>query len=123
MTVMLKRTPKGKILEYLEELIKRRVLSDEWTDLIDETIMTLKEQDGWIPVEKELPKSMANKVIVYAEHEDLISRIGYAHYERHKEGPVWYDLETHEPFINEGYTVTHWMRMPKSPEGETLILS
>ena len=96
---------------FCEQVLKRDALA------------LLKEQPHWISVEKRLPKSMANKVIVYAEHEDLVSRIGYGHYERHKEGAVWYDLETHEPFINDGYTVTHWMRMPKSPDGEELILS
>lgn len=83
----------------------------------------LKEQPHWIPVEERLPKSMANKVIVYLQHEDYVPEIGYGHYEKYKGEEMWYNLETDEQFIKRGYKVTHWMPMPKSPEGEKLILT
>ena len=77
----------------------------------------------WIPVGKRLPKSMANKVIVYLQHEDYVPHIGYGHYEKYNGVETWYDLENNEEFSERGYTVTHWMPMPKSPEGEILVLS
>lgn len=82
----------------------------------------LKKQPHWIPVEERLPKSMINKVIVYVQHEDLASRIGFGHLEKYHGVGTWWDLERDEPFIKHGFTVTHWMPMPKSPDGERLIL-
>ena len=82
----------------------------------------LKEQPKWIPVTERKPRSMANKVIVYLQHEDLVPYIGYGHYEKFKGEEMWYDLENDEQFIKRGYTVTHWMPMPKSPDGEILAL-
>ena len=111
-----------KICPYDKDFAKGACWVRLCCDAIELLKEQLKEQPHWIPVKERLPKSMANKVIVYLQHEDLVSHIGYGHYERHKDGPVWYDLETHEPFINYGYTVTHWMPMPKSPEGEELCL-
>lgn len=83
----------------------------------------LKEQPQWIPAEERLPKSMINKVIVYVQHEDLASRIGFGHFEKYHGVGTWWDLERDEPFIKHGFTVTHWMPIPKSPYGEELILS
>lgn len=83
----------------------------------------LKEQPHWIPAEERLPKSMINKVIVYVQHEDLASRIGFGHFEKYHGVGTWWDLERDEPFIKHGFTVTHWMPIPKSPYGEELILS
>ena len=77
----------------------------------------------WIPVSERLPRSMANKVIVYLQHEDYVPYIGYGHYEKFHGEEMWYDLENNEQFSKRGYTVTHWMSMPKSPEGEILVLS
>ena len=82
----------------------------------------LKEQE-WISVKERLPKSMANKVLVYLQHEDLVDQIGYGHYEKFKGKEMWYDLEHDEQFSKRGYTVTHWMPLPKSPKGERLALS
>ena len=76
----------------------------------------------WIPVTERKPKSMANKVIVYVEHEDLNPQIGYGHYEKFQGVEMWYNLETQEQFSEHGYTVTHWMPMPKSLDGKRLIL-
>ena len=76
----------------------------------------------WIPVTERKPKSMANKVIVYVEHEDLNPQIGYGHYEKFQGVEMWYNLETQEQFSKHGYTVTHWMPMPKSLDGKRLIL-
>lgn len=76
----------------------------------------------WIPVSERLPRNMANKVIVYLQHEDLVSKIGYGHYEKYKGVETWYDLERDAPFSKDGYTVTHWMPMPLSPDGEKLAL-
>ena len=36
--------PVGEVLKYLEELMNRRVLSDEWTDLIERASELLKEK-------------------------------------------------------------------------------
>jgi len=93
-----------------------------WYATIRKAVDLLKEQE-WIPVDERLPKSMANKVIVYLEHEDLVSEIGYGHYEKFNGVEMWYNLETGEQFSKRGYIVTHWMPMPKSPNGEKLILS
>lgn len=91
--------------------------------LVGDVLDLLKEQPHWIPVEERLPKSMANKVIVYLQHEDYVPQIGYGHYEKYNGEEMWYNLETDEQFIKRGYKVTHWMPMPKSPEGEKLILT
>ena len=76
----------------------------------------------WIPVSERKPKSIANKVIVYVEHDDLNPQIGYGHYEKFQGVEMWYNLETQEQFSKYGYTVTHWMPMPISPEGKKLCL-
>ena len=90
---------------------------------IADMVKLLKEQQPkWIPVSERKPKSMANKVIVYLEHEDLTPMVGYGHFERFQGEEMWYDLETCEQFSKHGYTVTYWMPMPKSPDGKTLIL-
>ena len=85
-------------------------------DIVDDALALLKEQK-WIPVTERLPKSMANKVIVYIQHEDLVPYIGYGHYENYHGRSTWYNLENNEEFSERGYKVTHWMPMPKSPEG------
>jgi len=90
--------------------------------ICSDALELLKEQPQWIPAEERLPKSMINKVIVYVQHKDLASRIGFGHFEKFHGVGTWWDLERDEPFIKHGFTVTHWMPMPKSPEGETLVL-
>lgn len=76
----------------------------------------LKEQDErWIPVTERLPKSIANKVLVYVQHEDYVGYIGYGHYEKYKGQEMWFDLEHDEEFSKRGYTVTHWMETPMPP--------
>ena len=44
-----------------------------WCATIRKAVTLLKEQEGnrWISVTERLPKSMANKVIVYLQHGDL----------------------------------------------------
>lgn len=101
-----------KNVEYKDKMF--RALENDWNKLRDET--------RWIPVSERLPKSMANKVIVYLQHEDLAPYIGYGHYEKYQGEEMWYDLENDEQFSKRGYTVTHWMPMPKSPDGEKLTL-
>lgn len=71
---------------------------------------------GWISVKDRLPKSMANKVLVWLEHEDLRGYIGYGHYEKFMGEEMWYDLEHGERFDKRGYIVTHWMPLPEPPE-------
>lgn len=73
---------------------------------------------GWISVKERLPKSIANKVLVYVEHEDLVGYIGYGHYEKYKGVEMWYDLEHNEQFTKRGYAVTHWMPLPEPPKEE-----
>lgn len=92
-------------------------------ELTKDALELLKEQPHWIPAEERLPKSMINKVIVYVQHKDLASRIGFGHFEKYHGVGTWWDLERDEPFIKHGFTVTHWMPIPKSPYGEELILS
>lgn len=70
---------------------------------------------GWVSVKDRLPKSMGNKVLVWLEHEDYVGYIGYGHYEKHKGGEAWYDLEHNEQFAKRGYSVTHWMPLPEAP--------
>ena len=43
------------VIEHLNTLMDRRVLSDEWTDMIGRAVELLKEQPHWIPVEERLP--------------------------------------------------------------------
>lgn len=116
-----------KVMGWLEGLT-----FDDWRDCYSDSEVSntakaalelLKEQPKWIPVTDRLPKSMANKVIVYLQHDDLVPQIGYGHYEKFQGEEMWYNLETDEQFTKRGYTVTHWMPMPKSPEGEKLALS
>ena len=85
-------------------------------------VLELLKEQLWIPVSERKPKSMANKVIVYLEHEDFTPMIGYGHFERYQGEEMWYDLEHGEQFSKHGYTVTYWMPMPKSPDGKTLNL-
>lgn len=85
--------------------------------------LELLKDRRWIPVSERLPKSMENRVIVYLQHEDYAPYIGYGHYEKFLGEEMWYDLENNTQFSKRGYTVTHWMAMPDSPEGETLALS
>ena len=76
----------------------------------------LKEQDKrWIPVTERLPRSIANKVLVYVQHEDYVGYIGYGHYEKYKGQEMWFDLEHNEEFSKRGYHVTHWMETPMPP--------
>ena len=107
---VLKLTHKNSITVTIPKLTAERAVS------------MLKEQE-WISVEERLPKSMANKVLVYLQHDELVSYIGYGHYEKFKGEEMWYDLENNEQFSERGYTVTHWMPLPESPNGERLTLS
>ena len=91
-------------------------------EMCHDAIALLKEHE-WIPVEKRVPTSMANKVLVYLTHEDYVDCIGYGHYEKFQGHELWYDLESNQQFSVRGYTVTHWMPMPLSPNGEKLLLS
>lgn len=84
-----------------------------------ERIAIMSEHGLWIPVEERLPKSMANKVLVWLEHDDFVGKMAYGHYEKYKGVEEWYDLELLEPFSNEGYRVSYWMEAPEPPkEGE-----
>lgn len=83
---------------------------------IDDAIALLEEQEErWIPVTERLPRSMANKVIVYVQHEDYVGYIGYGHYEKYKGQEMWFDLDHDEEFSKRGYHVTHWMETPMPP--------
>lgn len=84
--------------------------------LRQDALELLKEQDErWIPVTERLPRSIANKVLVYVQHEDYVGYIGYGHYEKYKGQEMWFDLEHYEEFSKRGYTVTHWMETPMPP--------
>lgn len=121
----------SELVERMAELLKEREeFGEELNNAVelvrkkDEKVKELlKEQPQWIPAEERLPKSMINKVIVYVQHKDLASRIGFGHFEKYHGVGTWWDLERDEPFIKHGFTVTHWMPIPKSPYGEELILS
>ena len=81
-----------------------------------DALALLKEQDErWIPVTERLPRSIANKVLVYVQHEDYVGYIGYGHYEKYKGQEMWFDLEHYEEFSKRGYHVTHWMETPMPP--------
>ena len=84
-------------------------------NMVADACNLLKEQ-RWIPVTERLPKSMANKVIVYVQHEDYVGYIGYGHYEKYKDIDDWFDLgNPGEKFSDRGYHVTHWMESPMPP--------
>jgi hypothetical protein len=85
-----------------------------------ERIKELEAAQQWISVKDRLPRSMANKVLVYVQHEDLVGYIGFGHYEKFNGEEMWYDLERGEQFAKNGYIVTHWMPLPEPPkEGST----
>ena len=108
---------------YMGEIDRSYMIPMKCKEIImRDALELLKEQPKWIPVTERKPKSMANKVIVYVEHEDLNPQIGYGHYEKFQGVEMWYNLETQEQFSEHGYTVTHWMPMPKSLDGKRLIL-
>lgn len=71
---------------------------------------------SWISVKDRLPDSMANKVLVWLEHEDSVGYIGFGHYEKFNGAETWYDLEHAEPFARHGYYVTRWMPLPEPPK-------
>lgn len=81
---------------------------------------TLTPQTEWVSVEERLPESIVNKVLVYCEN----GYIGYGHYEKYQGEETWYNLENGEPFSSWSlqnclpYKVTHWMPLPKPPEGK-----
>lgn len=72
----------------------------------------------WISVNDKLPTSIANKVLVWLEHEDLNGHLGFGHYEKYKGQEIWYDIEHNEAFSIRGYAVTHWMPLPEPPTGD-----
>lgn len=72
----------------------------------------------WISVDESLPENMTNKVIVCCKN----GYVGFGHYEDYNGVKEWYNLESQEPFKawndeededDDGYTVTHWMSLPK----------
>ena len=97
---------------YTHELLKA---VDKLIEEQEERIAIMSE-GGWIPVEKRKPKSMANKVLVFLQHEDLVGYIGFGHYEKFHGEELWYDLEHNAQFAQRGYTVTHWMELPEQPK-------
>ena len=103
----------------IEILQNNQHTSPSW-EAIGMAIEALKEQQPkWIPVDEKKPKSMANKVLVYLDHEDLVGYIGFGHYEKFQGEEMWYDLEHNEQFSKRGYTVTHWMPLPEPPKDDT----
>ena len=107
---------------YCQKCPKRHTGCCEYC-LMRDALSLLEAMPKWVSVEKDKPKSMANKVIVYLEHDEYVSQIGYGHFEKYNGVEEWYNLETGEPFSKRGYRVTKWMPMPLSPEGSKLILS
>lgn len=81
-----------------------------------ERIAELEAVQQWISVKDRFPRSMANKVLVYVQHEDLVGYIGFGHYEKFHGEEMWYDLERGEQFAKNGYIVTHWMPLPEPPK-------
>lgn len=110
-----------KLIKHFEHLLNAakgnyQDFVDLTVDVGEEILFLLKEQEErWIPVTERLPRSMANKVLVYVQHEDYVGYIGYGHYEKYKGQEMWFDLEHDEEFSKRGYTVTHWMEMPMPP--------
>ena len=111
----------GSFVECCESDRYMHQLLESVLDVIEEQEerIAIMSEGGWISVEERLPKSMANKVLVWLEHDDLIGQIAYGHYEKYDGEETWYDLEHLEPFSDRGYRVTHWMESPEPPkEGE-----
>jgi len=101
----------------IEDLKKVFKKNTEHFESINMAINALSRQEQkWIPVTESLPKSIANKVLVFLDHDDFIGYIGFGHYEKYHGTEIWYDLEHNEPFSDRGYTVTHWMPLPDEPE-------
>ena len=99
--------------EQIDRLLEENASNAEMAEGLKEL---LKEQEErWIPVTERLPRSIANKVLVYVQHEDYVGYIGYGHYEKYKGQEMWFDLEHDEEFSKRGYTVTHWMETPMPP--------
>ena len=67
----------------------------------------------WIPCAEQVPKSVANRVLVAFSGE---TRICFGHYEKYNGEETWFNLESCMPFDCEGLKVTHWMPLPEPPE-------
>lgn len=105
----------------MARLIDADYAIDLYNDISDNLKIALDKcptVGGWISVKDRLPKSMANKVLVWLEHEDRVGYIGFGHYEKYKGQEIWYDLEHNEAFSIRGYVVTHWMPLPAPPKEE-----
>ena len=87
-----------------------------YTNVVLDEIRSAPTVGGWISVEDELPRSVANKVLVWLEHEELVGYIGFGHYEKYKGQEIWFDLENNDAFSARGYKVTHWMLLPEAPK-------
>ena len=72
----------------------------------------------WVRCEDELPKSVANKVLVFCDSEDRYPYVGFGHYEKYDGKETWYNLENGKPFTEWEYTVTHWMPLPEPPKDD-----
>lgn len=115
------------VYDWLDELATRPQLirehySDSEISSFAKMALDALRKPSWIPVTERLPRSMANKVLVYLQHEEYVPYIGYGHYEKFKGEEIWYDLENNVPFSERGYTVTHWLPVPESSDGEELVL-
>jgi hypothetical protein len=104
----------------IEEMVK--VPGNQWNTKTFgkalEKVPTVEPKLGWISVKDRLPKSMANQVLVWLKHNDLVGYIGFGHYEKYKGQEIWFDLEGNAAFSVRGYTVTHWMPLPEPPKEE-----
>lgn len=105
-----------KVISEFEDFVKSFSKRDDtyYKGLFVSVLALLKEH-GWIPITERLPRSLANKVLVYVQHEDYVGYIGYGHYEKYKGQEMWFDLEHDEEFSKRGYHVTHWMETPMPP--------
>ena len=79
---------------------------------------TLKEQPRWISVKDVLPKSVANKVLVWVVDDDLNGDIGFGHYEEYAGVKMWINLLNDESFMLRNQIVTYWMPLPEPPKEE-----
>ena len=105
-----------------------RITQDIYVHLFEDALSLIRQQQEriaeleagqkWISVKDRLPRSMANKVLVYVQHEDLVGYIGLGHYEKFHGEEMWYDLERGEQFAKNGYIVTHRMPLPEPPKEE-----
>ena len=109
-------------LKVAKNALKTEVEINGETTTIDGALKKLEEMiPKWISVKDSIPRSMANRVIVFCTSDEVNDWIGFGHMEIENGFQVWYNLENGKPFEEIDLTVTHWMELPNAPTNEEKV--